>query len=308
MKKMNFSNGVDNNALRLQMHRSGRWKQIRHPVLDELCERYQSSLECIKFAPKKAFSIDMFPYTNLNRKNVFYKNTNWVNGSYLPMKTTQINGTLFSFFSDFFYRFFKRKIVFPKTINNFNITEASFDHIEALGVIPWVENVDGFLNEINRLLKPGGLFGFATFGPLTLKKFSEKLNQKLDNNSVRFIPMIDLHDLGDFCGNSGFEGCVVSSEIVSFKYQKSITALNELRALSGNSSSGRRKTLCGRKWYKLLIDALEECVDSSGLKTFEFEFIVGHAWKRESKTKSIFSNNTIKRKRPLSNEKKIEFF
>ena len=308
MKKINFSNGVDNKALCIQMYRSRRWNQKRHPVLVELCDRYQRSLDCIKFTPQKAFSIDIFPNSNLNRKNVFFKDTKWVFGSYLPLITNQLNDSPFGFFSNFFNQFFKGKIVFPKTINNFDINEASFDHIEALGVIPWVENVNEFFNEINRLLKPGGLFGFASFGPLTLKKFFDGLEQKLDSNSVRFTPMIDLHDLGDFCGNSGFEGCVVSSEIVSFKYQKSITALNELRALSGNCATGRNKTLNGRKWYELIFEALEESSDSYGLKTFEFEFIVGHAWKRENTTELIFKDNTLSRKRPISNEKKIEFF
>ena len=150
--------------------------------------------------------------------------------------------------------------------------------------------------------------GFASFGPTSLKEFIYNLKE-LDYNLSKqsFLPLIDLHDLGDVCGSVGFESAVVSSEKVLFKYKKPESALKELRRLSGNPLIDRSKIVSGKNWYKSILFALDKCRDSSGLVTLEFEMIYGHAWKKQ-KT----SENPLTKKNSNEDffikEKKIKFF
>jgi malonyl-CoA O-methyltransferase len=117
--------------------------------------------------------------------------------------------------------------------------------------------------------------------------------------------LIDLHDIGDFCISAGFVSPIVASNRVSFKYKKAETALKELRMLSGNPCSNRDIFLRGKNWYKTIINALNNCRDSSGYVTLEFELIYGHAWKANGVDKKISENKAKGSSKII--EKEIKF-
>lgn len=305
MKNLSNSRGICEKALLLQMNRNLRRNGPRHPYLTELDERFYKSLDFIKLRPKKAFSIDMFPSLDKKPSSGFFKNTVWTQGSFMisgfkPQgKREQIKLLLKNLLS-FAVR---KKIIFPGLENRYSFKGSTFDYIEVLGAITWSDNTISLLNEVNRLLVPGSFFGFTSFGPETLKTFIFSLaNETNSCQKESFIPLVDLHDIGDFCVAAGFVSPVVASDRVFFKYKKAETALRELRLLSGNPFSTRSKFLRGKKWYRSIINALNGCRDKNGLVTLEFELIYGHAWKVSRSVKSDKSEASTK-----FIEKKIKF-
>ena len=293
------SRGICDKSLRLQMRRKSRLTNSRHPYLSELDSRFYESLDFVNFRPKNIFSIDMFPGLKNKPKNSFFSKVNWFEGSFLPKERELFKK---NFFKNL-YPFSKNKEIFyPLKNNHYCFSDNSFDYIEALAVIPWANNPLSLINEIHRLLKSGGFFGFASFGPGTLKSLIALLNEKnTDAANNNFITMIDMHDIGDFCSSAGFVSPVVASNTVCFKYSKAETALDELRVMSGNPRLDRDGFLRGKNWYVKIIDALNNCKDSDGFVTLEFELIYGHAWKVEKNPEEI-------KKAPKFVEKKIKIY
>ena len=280
------SRGICDKSLQLQMNRKSRLTNLRHPYLSELDSRFYGSLDLVNFRPKNIFSIDIFPGLRNKPKNSFFSKVNWFEGSFLPTDPTLFEKK--NFFKNLYPFSKKREIFYPLKNNHYAFSNNSFDYIEALAVIPWANNPFSLINEIHRLLKSGGFFGFASFGPGTLKTLISLLNEENTHAaSNSFINMIDMHDIGDFCTSAGFVSPVVASDMVCFKYSKVETALNELRVLSGNPRLDRDGFLRGKNWYIKIINALNNCKDSDGFVTLEFEFIYGHAWKVEKKPEEI---------------------
>ncbi len=304
MTKILNSRGFCDKSLQLQMIRKSRLMNSRHPYLSELDNRFYASLDFINLRPKNIFSIDIFPSLKNKPNNLFFHNANWLYGSSLPndpwpnLKKKP--------FSDFIKNLFslpkKKEIFYPVKNTRYAFSDNTFDYIEALAVIPWSNNPPSMINEIHRLLDFGGFFGFASFGPNTLNKLVASLST--ENKcpvSKSFLPLIDLHDIGDFCTSAGFISPVVASNQVCFKYSKAETALNELRMLSGNPRSDRFGFLRGKNWRVKIINALNNCKDSDGFITLEFELIYGHAWKGDKKSNKITSSS-------LQVEKKINLY
>tara|TARA_E500000331_G_C17267949_1_gene717922 strand:- start:3974 stop:4873 length:900 start_codon:yes stop_codon:yes gene_type:complete len=298
MNNFTTSREICQKALRHQMSRNSRVNNLRHPYLLELDRRYYESLNFINYHPKKGFFVDMFPSSIKVPRDIIFEKTKWSYGSFLNINFNQIDNknSLINRIKNAFYLTNKKKIYFPNFDNTYTFANHSFDYIQALSVMPWAENTNSLIDESYRLLNPGGLFGFTSFGPETLKSFKSLLNTEKKS----FIPLIDLHDLGDFCISAGFADPVVASHKVFFKYKKPETALKELRIMSGNSNKRRDNFLRGKDWYRLIINTLDKCRDSDGNVSLEFELIYGHAWKTDKTSQSKKSNSSMI-------EKKINF-
>ena len=290
MANLQNDRGICDKSLLLQMSRKSRLINYRHPYLSELDSRFYASLDFINLQPKNIFSIDIFPNFNVGLKSTLFKNANWVDGSSLLNKPKSFAKK--NFFLDILENLNflnkKKEIFYPSKNYRYAFSDNAFDYVEALSVIPWANNPVLLINEIYRLLDYGGFFGFTSFGPNTLDTLIATLSKE-NKSQVRksFLPLIDLHDIGDFCTSVGFVSPVVASNRVCFKYNNAETALNELRLLYGNPRSDRDGFLRGKSWHKKIINALNNCKDSDGFVTLEFEFIYGHAWKGEKKSSKI---------------------
>ena len=68
--------------------------------------------------------------------------------------------------------------------------------------LQWAHDLDATIKGLHRVLAPGGLLIFATFGPDTLKELRTAFTAVDDAPHVnRFV---DLHDIGDMLVNAGF--------------------------------------------------------------------------------------------------------
>jgi len=143
--------------------------------------------------------------------------------------------------------------------------------------LQWIDDPRRAFAEMHRVLAPGGLLMFSSFGPDTLKELRAAW-QGLDPHTHvnRFI---DMHDLGDGLVASGYADPVMDMEIVTLTYADVRGLMRDLKAVGAhNMTRGRRPALGGRS---ALARATRnyEALRREGSLPATFEVIYGHAWK-----------------------------
>jgi malonyl-CoA O-methyltransferase len=144
-------------------------------------------------------------------------------------------------------------------------------------VLLWCDPVQ-FMAECARVLRPGGVLTFSTFGPDTLIELRRAWAAVDDRVHVQ--PLVDMHDLGDLLVAAGFADPVVDVERLTVTYPAPQALFAELRAAgAANAWPTRRKTLMGRARWEGFLAALAGSV-RDGRWPVSLELIFGHAWRR----------------------------
>lgn len=166
----------------------------------------------------------------------------------------------------------------------------SIDLIFSNATIQWCEDLDHTFEEFNRVLKPGGLLMFSTFGPDTLKELrhswiaADSLNNAEPPAHVH--DFIDMHDIGDAMLRSGLADPVMDVENFTLTYPDVYQLMRELKTLGAhNVANERRHTLTGKSRLKNMIAAYEK-LRSDGKLPVTYEVVYGHAWAAELKNKN----------------------
>lgn len=152
----------------------------------------------------------------------------------------------------------------------------SLDMVWSNLTLQWVGDLQACLREIHRVIRPGGLFAFSTFGPDTLKELRQAF-AGLDGYAHvnRFT---DMHDIGDMLVHAGFANPVMEMEYLTLTYADLKSLLRELRAIGADTVlEGRRTGLMGRRQWQRLVDNYEH-LRRDGRLPATFEVIYGHAW------------------------------
>lgn len=163
------------------------------------------------------------------------------------------------------------------------LAEQSIDLIFSSLMLQWCDPQTTF-KEFLRVLKPGGLLMFATFGPDTLKELRHcwaQLDQAQHVNSF-----VDMHDLGDSLLHSGFAEPVMDMDMMQLTYQDARTVMTDLKSIGANTPmhDQYRGLLTPRKLQRVL-NAYEVFRQQDVLPA-SFEVIYGHAWKPVSAAKT----------------------
>jgi malonyl-CoA O-methyltransferase len=143
----------------------------------------------------------------------------------------------------------------------------------------WANDLPRVFSECRRVLKPGGLLSFTTFGPDTLKE----LRHAFAGNAggVHVNRFYDMHDVGDMLVQAGFADPVMDMEQVTLTYFDVETLMRELKAIGAhNVATGRNRGLTGRRALDNLRRRYEE-LRRDGRLPATFEVVYGHAWKPE---------------------------
>jgi malonyl-CoA O-methyltransferase len=143
--------------------------------------------------------------------------------------------------------------------------------------LQWCDDPRRAFGEMHRVLAPGGLLMFSSFGPDTLKELRAAWNGIDRHTHVhRFI---DMHDLGDMLVASGYADPVMDMEIVTATYAEVRTLMRDLKAMGAhNLTRGRRSALGGRALLARVAQNYEASRREGRLPA-TFEVIYGHAWK-----------------------------
>ena len=142
--------------------------------------------------------------------------------------------------------------------------------------LQWAHDLESTLKGVHRVLAPGGLLMFATFGPDTLKELRAAFSAVDDAPHVnRFI---DLHDIGDMLVHAGFASPVMEMEMLTLTYADLKTLMRDLKGIGAhNAALARRRGLLGKSAWGRLEQAYETH-RTAGRLPATFEVIYGHAW------------------------------
>jgi malonyl-CoA O-methyltransferase len=143
-------------------------------------------------------------------------------------------------------------------------------------MLQWCEPPDAVFAEVRRVLKPQGVFLFASFGPDTLRELREAWASVDQHTHVnRFI---DMHDLGDAMIRAGLAEPVLDVERFTLTYPDVMGLMRELKAIGAhNVTAGRPAGLTGRNALKQMTAAYEPC-RRDGVLPASYEVVYGQAW------------------------------
>jgi len=142
--------------------------------------------------------------------------------------------------------------------------------------LQWCNHLPTAFAELRRVLAPGGLLMFTTFGPDTLRELRQAFAGLDGHTHVnRFV---DMHDIGDELLYAGFAAPVMDMEFLTLTYPDLLQLLRELKAIGAhNVTSGRGRGLMGKQTWRAM-QANYEQLRREGRLPATYEIIYGHAW------------------------------
>jgi malonyl-CoA O-methyltransferase len=140
----------------------------------------------------------------------------------------------------------------------------------------WVDDLPALFGECVRVLKPGGLLAFSTFGPDTLKELRAAWAEADQQPHVsRFL---DMHDIGDAMLNAGLRDPVLDVFRYTLTYSEPRKLLEELQGLGAtNADRTRERGLTGKSRYQRMLAAYEAMRVHDRIPA-TWEVVTAHAW------------------------------
>jgi malonyl-CoA O-methyltransferase len=148
--------------------------------------------------------------------------------------------------------------------------------------LAWAEDPLATLRELQRVLAPGGLLMFSSYGPDTLKELKSAFSAVSHARHVHSFA--DMHDVGDMLVECGFVEPVMDVEMITLTYDEVAGLARDLKA-SGQTCAAcdRPRALTGRAAWRRMIAAYEH-ERKEGRLPATVEIVYGHAWKGEPRT------------------------
>ena len=157
----------------------------------------------------------------------------------------------------------------------------SFDFIFSNLMLQWCTDLEATFIELRRVLSPGGLLMFTTFGPDTLMELRASW-EAVDGYS-HVNSFIDLHDVGDSLLHTKWAEPVMDSERITVTYRELRGLMQDLKHIGAhNVTAGRPCGLTGKRHLQQLVEAYESFRED-GVLPASYEVVYGHAWAPEKK-------------------------
>lgn len=156
------------------------------------------------------------------------------------------------------------------------LADASLDMLISNAMLQWCAEPQAVFAEWLRVLRPGGLLLFTSFGPDTLRELAEAWAQ------VDALPhvheFVDMQVLGDALMGAGWENPVLDRDLYRTHYPDVMSLMGDIKALgAGNALAGRRAGLTGKGRIQRLAEVYEAMREPAGLP-LTWEVVNGHAW------------------------------
>jgi malonyl-CoA O-methyltransferase len=173
-------------------------------------------------------------------------------------------------------RWLQRPACVCADIEQLPLASASVDLIYSNAAIQWCTDLRQTFAEFQRVLKPGGLLMFTTFGPDTLHELRAAWSQV--DGTAHTSDFIDMHDIGDTLLHSRFADPVMDAERMQLTYESVRGLVDDLKTLGAhNASRQRQKGMTGKQRWQGMCAAYEAFRQQDRLPA-TYEVLYGHAW------------------------------
>ena len=148
--------------------------------------------------------------------------------------------------------------------------------------LQWVNELPRAFGEIRRVLAPGGLLMFTTFGPDTLKELRAAYRDT--DNHTHINRFVDMHDIGDMLVRAGFADPVIDMEMFTLTYGDLRELMRDLKSIGAhNVTAGRPAGLTAKSTIARVAQNYET-LRRDGRLPATFEIVYGHAWNPAPRT------------------------
>jgi len=172
------------------------------------------------------------------------------------------------------------------------LADRSTDMIFSNLTLQWCGDLDRVFAEFRRVLRPGGMALFSTFGPDTLKELRDSWSAA--DGAVHVSAFIDMHDIGDALLRSGFADPVMDAERFTLTYPDVYMLMRELKLLGAhNAARGRNHSLTGKGRLRAMTAAYE-CYRDNGTLPATYEVVYALAWAPEVSNMNVQENGVVK--------------
>jgi malonyl-CoA O-methyltransferase len=155
--------------------------------------------------------------------------------------------------------------------------DGAFDLVFSNLMLQWCDDLDAVFGEIARVLAPGGLLLFSTFGPATLGELREAWAAS-DDASNHVNHFFDPHALGAALLHAQLAEPVLDVDRVVEGYDDVMSLMRELKAIGAhNVTQGRARGLTGRRRLTAMTRAYE-ALRRDGKLPATYEVIHASAW------------------------------
>jgi len=156
------------------------------------------------------------------------------------------------------------------------LADASVDLVFSNASFQWCNDIQGTFGECLRVLRPGGLLMFTTFGPDTLWELREAWAAADGHSHVSSF--LDMHDIGDALVRARFADPVLDTERLTVTYRRARDLMRDLKVLGARNATTRRpRGLVGRRRLAIVEQAYE-VHRRDGRLPASYEVVHGHAW------------------------------
>lgn len=156
------------------------------------------------------------------------------------------------------------------------LADASVDMLFSNLTLQWCSDLEATFAEFRRVLSPGGLLLFTTFGPDTLHELRASWRAVDGHSHVNAF--MDMHDVGDALLRGRFENPVMDMEYLTVTYPDVRRLMHDLKQIGAhNVTVGRPRGLTGPQRLRA-VEAAYEQYRREGVLPATYEVIYGHAW------------------------------
>ena len=155
------------------------------------------------------------------------------------------------------------------------------DLVFSSSTLQWCMPLAGALQEISRVLRPGGLLMFSTYGPDTLQELQAAQRAVGLEGSVNAFT--DMHPIGDLLLEEGYQDPVLDVERLDASYASVRGLAQELKGIGSSRIESPAAPPGTRKQWQALTEAYP--TDDQGRVHATYEVIFGHALAPVSRTR-----------------------
>lgn len=162
---------------------------------------------------------------------------------------------------------------------------ASFDLVTSNLAMQWVPDAARMMKEMRRVLKPGGLILFSTFGRRTLLELKQTLASINSKHTNSVLPFPDVMSLGNLLSGTAVEMPVTDADLFTLTYADTMGLVRELKGIGASAAaiSGRSGGLYGRALLRQIDAYYTTHFQQDDQRIYAtFEALYAQAWYKES--------------------------